>query len=126
MTLKILIALMMSAFREARSDESLMVSLLVLIHRSAWKGVSANFALTEFSEVHIEHRTQRAPNSHPRLATSAADGPLHSRRPPKERTDLCERSRQARLVMNVATLLAPSRCFRTPCAPRHRHWCPDM
>jgi hypothetical protein len=51
MTLMILIALMMSAFREARSDESLMISLLVLIHRSAWKGVSANFAFTEFSEV---------------------------------------------------------------------------
>jgi hypothetical protein len=53
MTLKILIALMMSAFREAQADESVMISLLVLIHRSAWKGVSANFALTESSEVRV-------------------------------------------------------------------------
>jgi hypothetical protein len=61
MTLKILIALMMSAFREARSDESLMISLLVLIHRSAWKGVSANFAFTEFSEVRAT--TEKGPGS---------------------------------------------------------------
>src|SRR5829696_3349365 len=62
------------------------------IHRSAWKVNSAKFAGTEFSEVHIQHRRQLVLGSHPRLATSAADGPLHSRRPQKERTDLSEHS----------------------------------
>jgi hypothetical protein len=33
-----------------------------------------------FYEVHIQHRTHLAPNSHPRLATSEADDPLHNRR----------------------------------------------
>jgi hypothetical protein len=28
--------------------------LLALIHRSAWKERYANFALTEFSEIHLE------------------------------------------------------------------------
>ena len=33
--------------------------LLALIHRSAWKGNSANFAFTEFSEVHYLGDAQR-------------------------------------------------------------------
>src|SRR5215211_9160455 len=65
-------------------------------------------------------------NSHPRLATPAVAGPLHNRRPQRERTDLCERSRLARLVMNAATLVAPSRCYRTLCATRYLHWAHDM
>src|SRR5215204_785728 len=71
------------------------------IHRSAWKVNSRNFVVTEFSEVHIQHRRQLVLGSHLRLATSAADGPLHSRRPHKERTDLCERSRAARLAISI-------------------------
>jgi hypothetical protein len=34
-----------------------------------------NFRFTEFSEVHIQHRTQLAPYSHPRLLTSEAGAP---------------------------------------------------
>src|SRR5215203_1247371 len=45
MTLKILIALMMSAFREAQADESVMISLLFLIHQSAWKGLFCEVGL---------------------------------------------------------------------------------
>src|SRR5215213_9588867 len=104
------------------------------IHDGTWRSLthqprvySAECVEGRFSEVHIiQRRTQLAPSSHPRLATSAADGPLHSRRPQKERTDLCERTRAARLVMNVATLAAPSRCCRTLCATRYIHLSPDM
>jgi hypothetical protein len=69
-----------------------------------------------FSEVHIiQRRTHLAPNSHPRRATSAADGPLHSRRPPKERTDLCDqrqRTRPVRLIIKAAILVCTKSVFR--------------
>ena len=40
--------------------------LLTLIHRSAWKGNSANFVLTEFYEVRLKTNSQKfwAPHRH--------------------------------------------------------------
>src|SRR5215217_527132 len=63
MTLKILIALMMSAFREAQADESVMISLLFLIQRSAWKEHSAKlgFRVKEFSEVRQKQPAKSSP-----------------------------------------------------------------
>jgi hypothetical protein len=52
MTLTILIALMMSAFREAQADESVMISFGPYSPESV-KEDSANFAFTEFSEVRV-------------------------------------------------------------------------
>jgi hypothetical protein len=63
MTLTILIALM-SAFREAQADESVMLSLLlssftgvrgIRILRTSPFGVSAKFAYTEFYEVALKN-----------------------------------------------------------------------
>src|SRR5215212_10596456 len=63
MTLKILIALMMTAFREAQADESVMISLLFLIHQSAWKEHSAKlgFRVKEFSEVRQKQPAKSSP-----------------------------------------------------------------
>jgi len=96
------------------------------IQRSAWKENSANFASTECLEVRIQHGAQLAPSSHPRLLSSEADAPLLTAGHKNERTDLSEPSRAARLVINVATLVAPSRCSGTLCATRHLHWSQDM